>query len=147
MGLWLFYGLVLHGIIILKQLNNATKKALKNILGRCFVSFGCIFIYQNLALCQMCMIRWQLLCTRKQNVRMLIWSTLTVDCEWKAQAGNVCVASFDWTCSGICRSVERMKEVHRRCGEGENALWSAEFWHNFFCFLFSLSSILRKKEL
>ncbi|XP_062077699.1 probable beta-1,3-galactosyltransferase 2 [Humulus lupulus] len=49
------------------------------------------------------------------------------DCEWKAQAGNVCVASFDWSCSGICRSVERMKEVHRRCGEGENALWSAEF--------------------
>ncbi|KAK4369413.1 hypothetical protein RND71_013205 [Anisodus tanguticus] len=25
------------------------------------------------------------------------------DCEWKAQAGNICVASFDWTCSGICR--------------------------------------------
>ncbi|CAO2833568.1 unnamed protein product [Amaranthus hypochondriacus] len=49
------------------------------------------------------------------------------DCEWKAQAGNVCVASFDWTCSGICKSVERMKEVHRRCGEGENALWSATF--------------------
>ncbi|KAF4347230.1 hypothetical protein F8388_008698 [Cannabis sativa] len=49
------------------------------------------------------------------------------DCEWKAQAGNVCVASFDWSCSGICKSVERMKEVHRRCGEGENALWSAEF--------------------
>ncbi|XP_021758937.1 probable beta-1,3-galactosyltransferase 2 [Chenopodium quinoa] len=49
------------------------------------------------------------------------------DCEWKAQAGNVCVASFDWTCSGVCRSVERMKEVHRRCGEGENALWSATF--------------------
>ncbi|KAE9593072.1 hypothetical protein Lal_00029324 [Lupinus albus] len=49
------------------------------------------------------------------------------DCEWKAQAGNICVASFDWTCSGICRSAERMKEVHRRCGEGENALWSATF--------------------
>ena len=49
------------------------------------------------------------------------------DCEWKAQAGNICVASFDWTCSGICRSAERMKEVHRRCGEGENALWSASF--------------------
>uniref|UniRef100_A0A7C9EMC3 Hexosyltransferase n=2 Tax=Opuntia streptacantha TaxID=393608 RepID=A0A7C9EMC3_OPUST len=49
------------------------------------------------------------------------------DCEWKAQAGNVCVASFDWSCSGICKSVERMKEVHRRCGEGENALWSAAF--------------------
>ncbi|KAK4796339.1 hypothetical protein SAY86_028665 [Trapa natans] len=49
------------------------------------------------------------------------------DCEWKAQAGNICVASFDWSCSGICRSVERMKEVHRRCGEGESALWSSAF--------------------
>ncbi|KAL2339191.1 hypothetical protein Fmac_013637 [Flemingia macrophylla] len=49
------------------------------------------------------------------------------DCEWKAQAGNICVASFDWRCSGICRSVERMKEVHQRCGEDENALWSATF--------------------
>ncbi|MED6223211.1 Beta-1,3-galactosyltransferase 2 [Stylosanthes scabra] len=49
------------------------------------------------------------------------------DCEWKAQAGNVCVASFDWTCSGICRSAERIKEVHRRCGEGEKALWSSSF--------------------
>ncbi|KAI8551949.1 hypothetical protein RHMOL_Rhmol06G0226500 [Rhododendron molle] len=49
------------------------------------------------------------------------------DCEWRAQAGNICVASFDWSCSGICRSVERIKEVHRRCGEGENAIWSASF--------------------
>ncbi|KAJ4851229.1 Beta-1,3-galactosyltransferase 2 [Turnera subulata] len=49
------------------------------------------------------------------------------DCEWKAQAGNVCVASFDWTCSGICKSADRIKEVHRRCGEGEKALWSASF--------------------
>ncbi|KAI4322531.1 hypothetical protein L6164_022215 [Bauhinia variegata] len=49
------------------------------------------------------------------------------DCEWKAQAGNVCVASFDWSCSGICRSAERIKEVHRRCGEGEDALWNASF--------------------
>ncbi|KAK6157300.1 hypothetical protein DH2020_011548 [Rehmannia glutinosa] len=49
------------------------------------------------------------------------------DCEWKAQAGNICVASFDWSCSGICRSVERIKEVHRRCGEGEDAVWKATF--------------------
>lgn len=49
------------------------------------------------------------------------------DCEWKAQAGNVCVASFDWTCSGICKSVERLKEVHQRCGEGDGAVWSASF--------------------
>ncbi|KAL8474293.1 hypothetical protein ACS0TY_030938 [Phlomoides rotata] len=49
------------------------------------------------------------------------------DCEWKAQAGNICVASFDWSCSGICRSVDRIKEVHRRCGEGEDAVWKAAF--------------------
>ncbi|KAJ4977108.1 hypothetical protein NE237_002214 [Protea cynaroides] len=49
------------------------------------------------------------------------------DCEWKAQAGNICVASFDWSCSGICKSAERIREVHQRCGEGENALWSAVF--------------------
>ncbi|KAG1334675.1 Beta-1,3-galactosyltransferase 7 [Cocos nucifera] len=49
------------------------------------------------------------------------------DCEWKAQAGNVCIASFDWSCSGICKSVERMKEVHTRCGEGDDGVWSALF--------------------
>lgn len=49
------------------------------------------------------------------------------DCEWKAQAGNICVASFDWKCSGICKSVERIADVHQRCGENENALWSASF--------------------
>ncbi|CAL9090441.1 unnamed protein product [Musa textilis] len=49
------------------------------------------------------------------------------DCEWKAQAGNICVASFDWSCSGICNSAERIKEVHRRCGEGEKSLWKAVF--------------------
>ncbi|CAA7405579.1 unnamed protein product [Spirodela intermedia] len=49
------------------------------------------------------------------------------DCEWKAQAGNVCAASFDWSCSGICKSAERIGEVHQRCGEDENVLWSADF--------------------
>ncbi|KAH1245302.1 Beta-1,3-galactosyltransferase 7 [Glycine max] len=44
------------------------------------------------------------------------------DCEWKAQAGNVCVASFDWSCSGICKSVEKIKYVHSKCGEGDEAL-------------------------
>ncbi|KAM7256712.1 hypothetical protein ACFE04_012453 [Oxalis oulophora] len=47
------------------------------------------------------------------------------DCEWKAQAGNICVASFDWSCSGICKSVDRIKFVHERCGEGNAAVWSA----------------------
>ncbi|XP_012451416.1 beta-1,3-galactosyltransferase 7 isoform X2 [Gossypium raimondii] len=46
------------------------------------------------------------------------------DCEWKAQAGNVCVASFDWSCSGICKSVEKLKTVHKRCGEGDDAVWN-----------------------
>ncbi|CAN4081373.1 unnamed protein product [Withania somnifera] len=49
------------------------------------------------------------------------------DCDWKAEAGNVCVASFDWSCSGICKSVERLKYVHEKCGEGEEALWNALF--------------------
>jgi len=49
------------------------------------------------------------------------------DCEWKAQAGNICVASFDWSCSGICNSADRIKEVHQRCGEGENAIWNVNF--------------------
>lgn len=47
------------------------------------------------------------------------------DCEWKAQAGNVCIASFDWSCSGICKSVENIKNVHSKCGEGEAAVWNA----------------------
>ncbi|KAI4343172.1 hypothetical protein MLD38_027706 [Melastoma candidum] len=50
-----------------------------------------------------------------------------LDCEWKAQAGNPCAASFDWNCSGVCKSVERMQEVHQRCGEGDGAIWHASF--------------------
>ncbi|BAF25253.1 beta-1,3-galactosyltransferase 7 [Oryza sativa Japonica Group] len=49
------------------------------------------------------------------------------DCEWKAQAGNICVASFDWKCSGVCNPVERLKYVHSRCSEGDDAIWSASF--------------------
>ncbi|XP_011097092.1 beta-1,3-galactosyltransferase 7-like [Sesamum indicum] len=44
------------------------------------------------------------------------------DCEWKAQAGNICVATFDWSCSGICNSVERIKIVHVKCGEDVTTL-------------------------
>ncbi|TQD70430.1 hypothetical protein C1H46_044035 [Malus baccata] len=49
------------------------------------------------------------------------------DCMWKAMTGNTCAASFDWRCSGICKSVERMMGVHERCGEDKNAIWSARF--------------------
>ncbi|XP_039056682.1 beta-1,6-galactosyltransferase GALT31A-like [Hibiscus syriacus] len=58
--------------------------------------------------------------------RSLCCGTL-LDCEWNAQAGNPCGASFDWSCSGICKSVERMKEVHQRCGEGDEAIWHTSF--------------------
>jgi len=51
----------------------------------------------------------------------------TSDCAWKAQAGDVCIASFDWSCSGICKSVERIKFVHEKCGEGDGSVWSALF--------------------
>ncbi|KAL6848586.1 hypothetical protein ACP4OV_021612 [Aristida adscensionis] len=47
------------------------------------------------------------------------------DCEWKKQAGNVCAASFDWSCSGICKTVDRMRAIHSACGEGEGAVWSS----------------------
>ncbi|XP_010542088.1 PREDICTED: beta-1,6-galactosyltransferase GALT31A [Tarenaya hassleriana] len=58
--------------------------------------------------------------------RSLCCGTLP-DCEWKAQAGNPCGASFDWSCSGVCKSVERMLEVHQRCGEGDGAIWHTSF--------------------
>ncbi|KAJ0025181.1 hypothetical protein Pint_08258 [Pistacia integerrima] len=41
----------------------------------------------------------------------------TLDCEWKAQAGNVCIASFDWSCSGICDQQE-MKITDFEIGKG-----------------------------
>eukprot|EP00250_Pteridium_aquilinum_P016733 c23263_g1_i1 orf=639-1805(+) len=51
----------------------------------------------------------------------------TLECEGKLQAGAACVASFDRSCSGICNSVERLKGIHRKCGEGEVALQKAVF--------------------
>lgn len=57
----------------------------------------------------------------------LVTFILCADCEWKGQAGNPCAASFDWSCSGICKSVDRMLEVHQRCGEGDGAIWHTSF--------------------
>jgi len=51
----------------------------------------------------------------------LLIDARTADCEWKKQAGNVCAASFDWSCSGICKSPERMRAIHSACGEGADA--------------------------
>ncbi|CAN1222528.1 Probable beta-1,3-galactosyltransferase 2 [Linum grandiflorum] len=47
------------------------------------------------------------------------------DCEMRARLGTTCAVSFDWKCSGICQPAERMAEVHKRCGEDENAIWRA----------------------
>ncbi|KAI3442588.1 Hexosyltransferase [Psidium guajava] len=44
------------------------------------------------------------------------------DCALKAEAGNVCVAAFDWSCSGICKSVERMRRF-TACAGKETALF------------------------
>ncbi|KAI8000973.1 putative beta-1,3-galactosyltransferase 2 [Camellia lanceoleosa] len=46
------------------------------------------------------------------------------DCLFKAVMGHGCAATFDWKCSGICKSAERIKDVHQRCGENETALWN-----------------------
>ncbi|XP_074332949.1 putative beta-1,3-galactosyltransferase 8 [Apium graveolens] len=48
------------------------------------------------------------------------------DCEWKSRSGKTCVASFDWPCSGICKSVERMEFIHNTCGEGDKAVWNVD---------------------
>ncbi|XP_078440945.1 putative beta-1,3-galactosyltransferase 1 isoform X2 [Wolffia australiana] len=45
------------------------------------------------------------------------------DCERNTREGHFCAASFDWNCSGICNSVERIADVHNRCGEGDAAIW------------------------
>ncbi|CAN7040398.1 unnamed protein product [Brassica oleracea var. botrytis] len=59
------------------------------------------------------------------NDRRLCCSTSPRDCQLKAMMGDVCAASFDWKCSGICQSAERMADVHERCGEPETALWTS----------------------
>ncbi|GFZ03235.1 Galactosyltransferase family protein [Actinidia rufa] len=52
---------------------------------------------------------------------------VNIECQFKALSGDVCVATFDWSCSGICRSTERIRGVHKRCRENETVLWSAMY--------------------
>lgn len=66
-------------------------------------------------------------CPRKTSDAEFVMDFAFADCELRAQAGNICIATFDWRCSGICRSVERIMEVHQRCGEDESALWNKSF--------------------
>lgn len=47
------------------------------------------------------------------------------ECELRALEGSFCGASFDWKCSGICSAPVRMFDVHQRCGEGDNAIWTS----------------------
>ncbi|KAG8069821.1 hypothetical protein GUJ93_ZPchr0006g45407 [Zizania palustris] len=55
------------------------------------------------------------------------------DCEWKAQAGNTCAASFDWRCSGICNSEGRIWECDRSTGDGENVAVNVMTDDDWFC--------------
>ncbi|WZZ57967.1 hypothetical protein YC2023_058074 [Brassica napus] len=44
-----------------------------------------------------------------------------------AQAGNICVAAFDSTCSGICRSADPIVEVNMQCVDLEIIIWKLHF--------------------
>ncbi|KAF3536519.1 hypothetical protein F2Q69_00024404 [Brassica cretica] len=46
---------------------------------------------------------------------------------YKAQAGNICVAAFDSTCSGICRSADPIVEVNMQCVDLEIIIWKLHF--------------------
>ncbi|XP_052203193.1 probable beta-1,3-galactosyltransferase 2 [Diospyros lotus] len=45
------------------------------------------------------------------------------ECQVRALIGLGCVATFNWRCSGICRSTERILGIHQRCKEPESVLW------------------------
>ncbi|KAL0668709.1 hypothetical protein Bca4012_031413 [Brassica carinata] len=45
----------------------------------------------------------------------------------EAQAGNICVAAFDSTCSGICRSADPIVEVNMQCVDLEIIIWKLHF--------------------
>ncbi|XP_078165081.1 putative beta-1,3-galactosyltransferase 8 isoform X2 [Carex rostrata] len=52
----------------------------------------------------------------------------TPECVSRARNGKVCVASFDWNCTGLCSSVERMEDVHQRCGEANlKQIWMMSY--------------------
>ncbi|WZZ78531.1 hypothetical protein YC2023_099103 [Brassica napus] len=44
-----------------------------------------------------------------------------------AQAGNICVAAFDSTCSGICRSADPIVEVNMQCVDLKIIIWKLHF--------------------
>ncbi|KAL0663906.1 hypothetical protein Bca4012_100743 [Brassica carinata] len=45
----------------------------------------------------------------------------------EAQAGNICVAAFDSTCSGICRSADPIVEVNMQCADLKIIIWKLHF--------------------
>ena len=49
------------------------------------------------------------------------------NCKWKKQSGNVCAAFFDWSCSGICKSVDGMRAIHNARSDGDGAVWTSNF--------------------
>ncbi|WZZ70147.1 hypothetical protein YC2023_081517 [Brassica napus] len=53
---------------------------------------------------------------------LVFWAWL-----YKAQAGNICVAAFDSTCSGICRTADPIVEVNMQCIDLEIIIWKLHF--------------------
>ena len=61
------------------------------------------------------------------HLKLILVLGRIADCEWKAQAGNICVAAFDSTCSGICRSADPIVEVNMQCVDLEIIIWKLHF--------------------
>lgn len=107
----------------------------KNIINSCFLELEvmvCVDIYRGIlhryANEDVSLGAWMLgLEVEHVDERSMCCGT-PPDCQWKAQAGNVCAASFDWSCSGICKSVDRMTRVHRACAEGDTPLSNFRFF-------------------
>ncbi|KAL9683315.1 hypothetical protein QQ045_015135 [Rhodiola kirilowii] len=53
--------------------------------------------------------------------------TRLAGCYVRRLAGESCIAVFDWGCSGLCRSTDRMSTVHKICGEDKTQLWNIKF--------------------
>jgi hypothetical protein len=51
------------------------------------------------------------------NASMFSLFCVLSECVSRARNGKICIASFDWNCTGVCNSVERMEEIHQHCGE------------------------------
>ncbi|WZZ40787.1 hypothetical protein YC2023_037046 [Brassica napus] len=73
-------------------------------------------------------------CIRLLSLLLLTVKSLSLQCvrtakasQLMAQAGNICVAAFDSTCSGICRSDDPIVEVNMQCVDLKIIIWKLHF--------------------